>query len=172
MRRYYSKLPEKGGFSGSVGIYSKGILKTVPNLEVFLGYPVVVNPKSPEGLIAIAGWGHKPTAQKARQKAKDWNLPYWALEEGFIRSVSPTDKPISLIVDPVGIYYDATQPSLLENMLNELEFDRDLLKRAEEVLEKIKKLNISKYNDGKEVCEEIFNPGKDKVLMLCLILGL
>lgn len=160
------ELSEGKRLSGSVGIYSKGILKTVPDLEVFLGSPIVLNPKSPEGLIAIAGWGHKPSAWKARQKAKDWNLPYWALEEGFIRSVSPTDKPMSLIIDTVGIYYDATCPSLIENMLNELRVDEHTLKRAEKILEDIKRLKISKYNDGKEVQEGMFNGRKERILIV------
>lgn len=166
MRADYSRLSKGERLSGSVGIFSEGILKTVPNLEVFLGYPVVLNPKGPDGLIAIAGWGHKPTAEKARQISKQWNLPYWALEEGFIRSISPMDKPMSLIIDPIGIYYDATQPSLLENMLNEFQIEEAMLERAEKILENIKKLKISKYNDGKDVPEELFSGKKERILIV------
>ncbi|MEN8807144.1 MAG: hypothetical protein ABF291_06690, partial [Desulfobacterales bacterium] len=47
-------------------------------------------------------------------------LPYLALEDGFLRSVLPGtkgDPPLSVVVDDVGIYYDATLPSRLEILL-------------------------------------------------------
>ena len=69
---------------------------------------------------AIVGWGHKPTADKARCYALKHNLPYIALEDGFLRSLDLGCKgaqPLSLVVDHTGIYYDATEPSDLENLL-------------------------------------------------------
>ena len=66
---------------------------------------------------AVAGWGHKPTAVKARRFAQQNKLPYVALEDGFLRSIRlgrDGEQPLSLVVDPVGIYYDARQPSQLE----------------------------------------------------------
>ncbi|MCS7200052.1 MAG: hypothetical protein N2327_06280 [Caldimicrobium sp.] len=111
--------------------------------------------------------GYKSTAEKAITKAKQWNLPYWALEEGFIRSVSPSDPPLSLIVDPVGIYYDATRPSLLENMLNSEEtIDSELLEKAEILKRLILKYKISKYNNGKPVPKDFFPLGKERILLV------
>ena len=69
------------------------------------------------GEMLIAGWGHKPTADKARRYAAQHNLPYIALEDGFLRSLNLGCKgaqPLSLIVDHTGIYYDAEEPSDLE----------------------------------------------------------
>ncbi|HEX6142172.1 MAG TPA: hypothetical protein VFZ01_05620, partial [Geminicoccaceae bacterium] len=74
----------------------------------------------PRRVDSIAGWGVKPIAARARRAAERHRLPYLALEEGFIRSLGPAADgyaPMSLIVDPVGIYYDATRPSALENLL-------------------------------------------------------
>jgi len=154
-----------------VGIFSKGILRTVPYLEVFLQDKVILNPKSPEGLTAIAGWGYKPTAKKAIKKAKEWGLPYLALEDGFIRSkgLGFEEPPLSLIVDPVGIYYDATKPSWLENLLNSEGWQTaKLLKDAKRLRELIIQYEISKYNNHKPVPEELFKPykGKEKVLVI------
>ena len=62
----------------------------------------------------VVGWGHKPTADKARRYAAQHNLPYIALEDGFLRSLDLGCKgaqPLSLVVDHTGIYYDATEPS-------------------------------------------------------------
>ena len=60
---------------------------------------------------AVIGWGHKPTADKARRYAAEHNLPYIALEDGFLRSLGlgcEGADPLSLVVDGSGIYYDAT----------------------------------------------------------------
>lgn len=68
-----------------VGIFSKGILKTVPWLEELLGHKVILNPRTLDGLIAVAGWGHKTTAKKAMQKAKEWDLPFLGSGRGFYK---------------------------------------------------------------------------------------
>ncbi len=154
-----------------VGIFSKGILKTVPYLEVFLQDSVVLNPKSPEGLTAIAGWGYKPTAKKAIKKAREWGLPYLALEDGFIRSIGLgfEEPPLSLIVDPVGIYYDANKPSLLENILNSEGWEtNELIDEAEKLKELIVKYEISKYNSSKPLPEDFFDRyrGRERVLVV------
>ncbi len=154
-----------------VGIFSKGILKTVPYLEVFLQDKVILNPKSPQGLTAIAGWGYKPSAKKAIKKAKEWKLPYLALEDGFIRSVGLgfEEPPLSLIVDPVGIYYDSTKPSLLENILNSEGWQtEELIQKAQKLKNLINRYEISKYNNSKPVPKELFERfrGKEKVLVI------
>ena len=56
----------------------------------------------------LVGWGHKPTADKARRYAAQHNLPYIALEDGFLRSLDLGCKraqPLSLVVDHTGIYF-------------------------------------------------------------------
>lgn len=55
---------------------------------------------------AVLGWGHKPTADKARRYAAQHNLPYIALEDGFLRSLDLGCKgaqPLSLVVDHTGL---------------------------------------------------------------------
>ena len=97
-------------------------LSRISHLYVFLGIPVWLLGKRREGeSSAVIGWGHKPTADKARDYAAKQNLPYIALEDGFLRSLDLGCKgaqPLSLVVDHTGIYYDATEPSDLENLLN------------------------------------------------------
>ncbi|WP_448588127.1 capsular polysaccharide export protein, LipB/KpsS family [Thermocrinis sp.] len=154
-----------------VGIFARGILRRVPHLEVFLQDKVVLNPKSPEGLTAIAGWGYKPTAQKAIQKAKEWNLPYWALEDGFIRSfgLGFEEPPLSIVIDPVGIYYDASKPSLIENLLNDDSWkSQDLIEKAVKLRKMIIDYEISKYNNTKPVPEELKEKLKRKENILLI----
>ena len=61
---------------------------------------------------AALGWGLKPSADKARKHALKYNIPYIALEDGFLRSLDlgvNGFQPHSLAVDKAGIYYDATR---------------------------------------------------------------
>ena len=88
----------------------------IPFFCIFLDSQVLfikkmsIKQKSSVG-VALLGWGHKPTADKVRCYALKYNLPYIALEDGFLRSLDLGCKgaqPLSLVVDHTGIYYDAT----------------------------------------------------------------
>lgn len=97
----------------------------------------------------IAGWGARPSGRRAEQQAKRLGLPCWRLEDGFLRSFGLGDQfpPLSVTVDPVGIYYDSTRPSLLENLLNER---GDLLAGIADDVQRARSLivahRLSKYN--------------------------
>lgn len=73
------------------------------------------------------------------------------VEDGFLRSVglgARLARPLSWIIDPVGIYYDPSRPSALEAMLAENDFGPGLLKRAARLRERVVSERISKYNVG------------------------
>lgn len=102
-------------------------------------------------LDAVIGWGHKPTADKARAYAKENNLPYIALEDGFYRSLrlgADGAQPLSITVDPIGVYYDASEPSQLEVWLNDWQswYTPELEKEVQDALTLIKTADLSKYN--------------------------
>ncbi|MUG68372.1 capsular polysaccharide biosynthesis protein [Paenibacillus campinasensis] len=135
-----------------IGIYSEGIA-SIPFLESFLQDTVILNPTNMNNITQIAGWGRKPSAQKAIEKARKHNLPYLSLEDGFIRSIElgvKSRRTFSLIADPIGIYYDSTAPSQLEEYLNQDIFDEGLINESRECLEYIKMNKISKYNHAQE----------------------
>ena len=70
------------------------------------------------------------------------------VEDGFIRSVGlgvHFNQPLSLVFDKSGIYFDATQASDLENILNNTQFTNDLCSRAASIRNDLIKLGISKY---------------------------
>ena len=66
---------------------------------------------------AIAGWGRKPSGQRAVALARLTRRPFVLLEDGFLRSVARSEPPRSLLIDPVGVYYDAGRPSLMEQAI-------------------------------------------------------
>jgi capsular polysaccharide export protein len=71
------------------------------------------------------------------------------LEDGFIRSVglgSDLIRPLSIVIDGSGIYFDASKPSDLEHLLNTVEFDQNEIERAQNVRAFIVQHQITKYN--------------------------
>ena len=144
----------------AIGVFSRR-LSQIPYLAAFLGVDRVVwlPPGLPAGwragrLAAIAGWGHRPTADRARAFAADRGLAYLALEDGFLRSLELASRaapPLSLAVDDLGIYYDASRPSRLEAMLNDAGAVSGAdLARADEAMAAIHRHGLSKYNHGTE----------------------
>lgn len=115
------------------------------------GVPVPGSKRSsPEGLAGVVGWGHKPTADAARAYAKEHGLPYYAVEDGFYRSLDLGCRgadPLSLVVDATGIYYDATGPSDLENLLEKGGWETpELMEEARRCLGIVLRRCLSKYN--------------------------
>jgi capsular polysaccharide export protein len=166
----------KNELGGRIGILSKGI-KAIPHLQSFFKAQLVFNPQEDnEDLTYIAGWGMKPSAQKALALAKKYNIPYLSLEDGFLRSIGlgvDGAPPYSLCVDDVGIYYDATRPSRLENILNGSGWESDqLLQDAEKAMDLIRKNYLSKYNHAPMINPDIFpKNGKKRVLVVDQTLG-
>lgn len=71
------------------------------------------------------------------------------MEDGFVRSVglgSDLIRPMSVVLDKQGIYFDPTQPSDLEHILGTARFTQVDLARAREVRAFIVEHGITKYN--------------------------
>lgn len=158
-----------------VGVFSAGLFR-LPRLETFLGCEAVVfrpSPRQARSLDAVAGWGHKPTARAARDYARRYGVPYLALEDGFLRSVGlgRSEPPLSLVLDDLGIYYDAGAPSRLERLLaGEGEDaaalgDGALLERARRCRERIVASDLSKYNLASPVLPEELAEGEPYVVV-------
>jgi capsular polysaccharide export protein len=102
-----------------------------------------------ENTIAVAGWGFKKPALKARRLAARLQIPYLALEDGFLRSYHPGRQypPLSIVLDRAGIYYNSYYPSDLENILNS-KFSplRGVEAIANDSVDLIVKHRLSKYN--------------------------
>lgn len=71
------------------------------------------------------------------------------MEDGFVRSVglgSDLIRPLSLVLDARGIYFDPSRPSDLEHILNTGRFSDDEMARARQVRAFIVEHGITKYN--------------------------
>ncbi|WP_173272538.1 capsular polysaccharide biosynthesis protein [Thiosulfatimonas sediminis] len=107
------------------------------------------------------GWGQKRSGRFAQWCAKRFNGSFTLLEDGFIRSLGlgvDGAQAMSLVLDDVGIYYDATRPSRLENLLNQTDFTKQsgLIEQAKQAIEFIQKHAISKYNHAPNIHAETF----------------
>jgi len=95
------------------------------------------------------------------------HLDLWRMEDGFLRSVglgSDLVRPLSLVIDRRGIYYDSTRPSDLEEIFNSHVFGEELLIRARKVREKLVALKLSKYNVG--VNEKLSLPENKTIILV------
>jgi len=142
----------------TVAVFSSGMAK-IPHLAALLGAErVLLRPSDAEArsIDAVVGWGEKPSAQAARAYASRHELPYFRAEDGFLRSVGlgvAGDPPLSIVLDDLGIYYDARSESRLERMLAATGADDPLtepalLERAASAMGRIREAGLSKYNDA------------------------
>lgn len=106
-------------------------------------------PATPQPDCSYVVWGNKYKQQVASYKATGAHL--FKVEDGFIRSVglgAHLIRPLSLVFDASGIYYDPAGPSALENILNTISLSEQQIQRAETLCCKIIAANLSKYNVG------------------------
>ncbi|GAB1659543.1 capsule biosynthesis protein [Mannheimia haemolytica] len=157
-----------------VVLFSK-IIK-IPNLDGFLpNCEIIRKPLVGKNFIAnnkpdqVIGWGLRPLARKAKAYAEKHQLPYIALEDGFLRSLGLGVKgypPFSLVYDDVGIYYDTTRPSRLEKLLLEKPLqNEEEIKVAERALSQILTYQLSKYNHALDFTEKP-NSQEKRVLVI------
>jgi len=122
------------------------------------------------------GWGRKKTGRFALWCHKQFGGTLTLQEDGFIRSVglgvdgSPS---FSLVDDDIGIYYDATTPSKLENILNDYDFANNtkLMDDTKNAIDLVVKHNISKYNNAPNIDKEYFKTDEDRVLVIAQTAG-
>ncbi|EAL4709492.1 capsular polysaccharide biosynthesis protein [Campylobacter jejuni] len=115
------------------------------------------------------GWGRKKSGLKAINLAKKHKAKFTLLEDGFIRSLNlgvENSPSFSMVKDDIGIYYDATTPSKLENLLNTYEFKDEEITQAKKAIELIKKYKISKYNNNLDIPDDYFQKDEKRVLII------
>jgi len=126
--------------------------------------------------VTFVGWGRKKSGLWAIFMAKITGNKFLLLEDGFIRSFGlgvTGAESFSLIKDNIGIYYDATTPSLLENILNTYNFNENkrLMDIAKTAKVRLLDYNISKYNMSEITDLSYLDDGIAKVLIVAQTLN-
>lgn len=120
-----------------------------------------------DGQVAFYIWGKKEFPQ-VEAFAKQHGINVYRVEDGFYRSNSlgsDLTQAYSLVVDAQGIYFDPSQPSDLEVLLQDYDFANtpDLLAKAQSVREYWVKQKLSKYN---HFADQNLNLPKDKKIIV------
>jgi capsular polysaccharide export protein len=132
-------------------VFNHGLRK-LAGLEQFLDGPVArCMWRAPAELAATVGWGNKSSSRRAREVAAQRGVPFLRLEDGFLRSVGLGDQegPLSVVIDDLGIYYDATRPSRLEQLILQPQPEAALA-RARSLMAAWRDGRVSKYNHARE----------------------
>jgi capsular polysaccharide export protein len=128
--------------------YVLPFLKTPSNRVVFARTLAMALRKGMSRDSRVLAWGmDEPKA------VQDWadreRIPIWRVEDGFIRSVglgSDLIRPLSLVVDRQGVYFDPSRPSELETLLNTLVLGPEMRRRVRDLIELILDQRVTKYN--------------------------
>jgi capsular polysaccharide export protein len=114
-------------------------------------------------LTALLAWGRKPSGRTAEAMARARGLPLWRCEDGFLRSLElgADGPPWSMVVDDLGIYYDATAPSRLEVLISR-PLSPEEHSRADALRRLWTRERVSKYNGARESIP----PGQPYVLVV------
>ena len=113
--------------------------------ELRLGLP------GPEDGVAV--WGASPTAWRGEAIAARRGVPLVRIEDAFLRSVHPGrqsgEAPLGLLVDPVGIHFDSSRPSRIEEILQSSDlYNSNLLDQAKRLTNCLIFDGLSKYNNS------------------------
>lgn len=107
---------------------------------------------------AFIGWGHKKSYRRAKKTADRQQLTTLSIEDGFLRSLDSgisSRHGLSVVVDDIGIYFDLTRSSRLEQLIvarakERSNSDSNVLdkKHALQLMARICEEKLSKYNTG------------------------
>ena len=128
----------------------------------FDGRVCIVHPLSIFRVCQLAGWGRGPRSKAAQWLAGKLSVPFLTLEDGFLRSIGRVSPPLSLIVDEVGIYFDATLLSNFELLVTKY-LEPQLKVRMPGLMQLWRSECLSKYNDARDT----LNIPSNRYVLLC-----
>ena len=150
-------------------IPSRSIRKIPPSLHPIARVSYLQRRKRSRGCGRL---GFAPNDTKARAFAAEHQLPFIALEDGFTlarpgsRRLSP---PYSIVYDNIGIYYDTTRPSRLEQLILAADaMPSETLAQARQAMDFILKHHLSKYNHAPELSDNhpLRSPSKSETVLI------
>lgn len=114
----------------------------------------LINRKKKSQPEAFIGWGHKKSFQRANKAATRQNVNAFSIEDGFLRSLDSginSRHGLSVVIDDVGIYFDMTHHSRLEQLIVERTKSTGNDRaagdaRARHLMARICEEKLSKYN--------------------------
>ncbi|WP_108468981.1 capsular polysaccharide biosynthesis protein [Polynucleobacter difficilis] len=125
----------------SWGLYRQNLASFFPECDVYSP----LHSRLTSELDGVLAWGTKPSAFSASALATRLSIPLLRVEDGFLYGLEPASRRMSLVVDDLGIYYDARHPSRLEALIAS-PLNADQVARAQLVRDLWIQHGVSKYN--------------------------
>lgn len=130
--------------------YNAGFFRNrhLRRIMALAGHTVAFGLPGPQDGVVV--WGRSPYAGRGEAVAARRGVPLVRVEDAFLRSLRPGragDATLGLLIDPLGVHFDAAAPSLLETRLARDPLDdSNLLQRARDGIGRLRALDLSKYN--------------------------
>ncbi|WP_246087609.1 capsular polysaccharide biosynthesis protein [Paracoccus marinus] len=149
----FDDLQAAGGDPRQLFVYSAGFLRArrIRRILTLAGWSPRFGIPGPGDAVGI--WGASPTAWRGRAVAQRCGAQLVTVEDAFLRSILPGRArgrvarrgPVGLIVDPLGLHFDPSRPSLIETLATSpraaaLETDAAL------AIATLRAADLSKYN--------------------------
>lgn len=148
------------------------VTRSAPWLKHYFGIRELESAFAP-GVKGIVFWGGRSTAKLARRIAWFRRLPYWYLEDGYLRSVGlgkENTLPISIIVDDLGMPVDASKASRLERLIAS-SVDGDIAGLGANIREMLVREKLSKYNNLPHREPKLERTTRRRILLVDQVLG-
>ena len=129
--------------------YTAGFLRQrrVRRILQLAGYDLKLGKPTSDDSVAV--WGRSPYAARGEAIAAKTGASLLRVEDAFLRSLHAGragEPPLGLMIDDIGVYFDASAPSRLEQILASDPLDNtDELKRAHSGIARMKEAQLSKY---------------------------
>lgn len=139
-----------GGPARRLFVYNGGLLLNRRHRRILASAGWDVTTGLPRAGDAVGVWGRSPTAHRGEAMAARRGADLVRIEDAFLRSVKlgrDGAPPLGLLVDRAGVHFDPATPSELETLLARHPLDdADLLRRARNAMDRLRRLDLSKYN--------------------------
>lgn len=156
-----------------IALTSTGIAR-IPSLSGLLGRDAsLYRPWSQHRFSLVAVWGHRPSARRGERLASRLHLPILRLEDGFLHSIErghSQTATLSLVVDDLGMYYDASKPSRLECLITAKQLSVQEKYEAIHGISLLRDKQLSKYNHAPALALPS-KDGRPRVLVLDQTVG-
>ena len=159
-----------------LGVFTRRLQENIFVSAHFNSQHVRLKPsaKHADEIDLVIGWGRKSQALKAFHYAEKHSLPFATLEDGFIHSMSQGRlgaSSWSLVVDKLGIFYDASTSSSLEKSISNNKLSPEQRSRASLAINTITQHGITKYNNAKLVIPADVQKLRNTVLVVDQVWG-
>ena len=130
--------------------YTAGFLRDrqLRRILTLCGHDLALGLPGPDDGVVV--WGRSPYAPRGEAVAARRGVPLIRVEDAFLRSVRPGrlgGGGLGLLIDPVGVHFDAAAPSRLEQIFATQHLDdSNILARARDGIARLRWLDMSKYN--------------------------